>query len=63
MDYESRFKSFALCVIRIRVSTDKFSNTQDQVSIDAGLKSVEADRVLYLNSRRDKKRIDQMKDF
>ncbi len=56
---------FALCVIciRVRVNTTNVSNTEDQVSIDAGLKSAEADRVLYLISRRDKNGINQMKDF
>ncbi len=48
--------AFALCITRIRarVNTNNISNTRDRVSIDAGLKSVEADRVLYFNSRRDK---------
>ncbi len=42
---------FALYLSRtqVRVNTNKFFNTQDRVSIDAGLKSVEADRVLWFN--------------
>jgi hypothetical protein len=57
--------AFALCItrIRVRLNTYNISDTRDRVSIDAGLKSIEADRVLYLNSRRDKKRISQMNDF
>ena len=48
--------AFVLCIsrIQVQVNSNNISNTQDRVSIDAGLKSVEADRVLYLNSRRDK---------
>jgi hypothetical protein len=65
MDYESRFKCILLyfnsgfCFMYIThihalVNTNNISNTRNRVSIDAGLKSVEADRVLYFNSRRDK---------
>jgi hypothetical protein len=35
--------------IQVQVNSNNISNTQDRVSIDAGLKSVEADRVLWLN--------------
>jgi Tfp pilus assembly protein PilZ len=46
--FNSRFALY-LSHTQVRVSTNKFFNTQDRVSIDAGLKSVEADRVLWLN--------------
>jgi hypothetical protein len=59
VNYELNLASlaFALCITRIRAraNTNNIFNTQYRVSIDAGLKSVKADRVLYLNSRRDKK--------
>ncbi len=44
--FNSRFALY-LSRTQVRVSTNKFFNTQDRVSIDAGLKSVEADRVLW----------------
>ncbi len=43
--------AFVLCIsrIQVQVNSNNISITQDRVSIDAGLKSVEADRVLWLN--------------
>jgi hypothetical protein len=46
--FNSRFALY-LSRTQVRVSTNKFFNTQDRVNIDAGLKSVEADRVLWSN--------------
>ncbi len=49
--------AFVLCIsrIQVQVNSNNISNTQDRVSIDAGLMSVEADRVLWLTPVRTRK--------